>query len=73
MSSPATGSPTPRRTLAATLRGRLFLKYAALFVGVVCAALVANGVLDTWASFQEQNALLIRLQSEQARAAATRI
>jgi signal transduction histidine kinase len=73
MSSPATGSPTPRRTLAATLRGRLFLKYAALFVGVVCAALVANGLLDTWASFQEQNALLIRLQSEQARAAATRI
>jgi len=73
MSPPTIGSPMPRRTLAATLRGRLFLKYAALFVGVVCAALVANGLLDTWASFQEQNALLIRLQSEQARAAATRI
>jgi signal transduction histidine kinase len=54
-------------------RGRLFRKYVSLFVTVVCAALVANGLLDIWFSFQEQNRLLIRIQSEQAKATAANI
>jgi signal transduction histidine kinase len=60
-------------TFAPTLRGRLFRKYVALFVAVVCVALVANGLLDIWFSFREQNLLLIRIQREQAKAAAANI
>jgi signal transduction histidine kinase len=54
-------------------RGQLFRKYAGLFVIVVCAALVANGVHDIWFSFREQNILLMRVQQEQARSAAAKI
>jgi signal transduction histidine kinase len=54
-------------------RGRLFRKYVALFVAVVCAALAAKGLLDGWFSFREQKALLGRIQHEQAKAAAVRI
>jgi signal transduction histidine kinase len=51
----------------------LFQKYVGLFVAVVCAALIANGLFDVWFSFREQNALLARIQHEQAKAAAMRI
>jgi signal transduction histidine kinase len=54
-------------------RGRLFRKYVALFVAVVCAALASKGLLDGWFSFQEQKELLGRIQHEQAKAAALRI
>jgi signal transduction histidine kinase len=68
---------TPRAELppatAPTQRGQLFRKYVSLFVTVVCAALVANGLLDIWFSFREQNRLLIRIQSEQAKATAANI
>src|SRR5258708_38688541 len=60
-------------TAAAKPRAGLFRKYVALFVAVVCVALVANGLLDIWFSFQEQNLLLIRIQREQAKAAAANI
>ena len=32
--------------------GRLFRKYAAIFVGTVCLALVTNGAFDMWFSYQ---------------------
>ncbi len=54
-------------------RGRLFRKYVVLFVAVVCVALVTNGLLDIWFSFQEQNRLLIRIQREQAKTTAANI
>ena len=54
-------------------RGRLFRKYVLLFAGIVSAALIANGLLDIWFSYREQKALLIRIQREQADAAATKI
>ena len=54
-------------------RGRLFRKYVALFVAVVCAALIATGLADIWFSFREQQVLLVRIQRGQAEAAATRI
>jgi signal transduction histidine kinase/CheY-like chemotaxis protein len=64
----ASAAIAPPRT-----RGRLFRKYVALFVTVVCAALVVNGLLDIWISFREQKGLLIRIQHEQAEATATQI
>jgi signal transduction histidine kinase/ActR/RegA family two-component response regulator len=54
-------------------RGRLFRKYALLFAVIVSAALVANGLIDIWFSYREQNALLMRFQQERADAAAAKI
>src|SRR5260370_4756681 len=54
-------------------RGQLFRKYVGLFVTVVCAALVANGLLDIWFSYREQNVLLTRVQQEQAKSVAAKI
>src|SRR6516165_9073597 len=53
--------------------GRLFRKYAAIFVGAVCLALVTNGAFEMWFSYQEQRALLIQIQHGQAESAASRI
>jgi signal transduction histidine kinase len=54
-------------------RARLFRKYVGLFVAVVCLALFANGVFEIWFSYQEHKAALIRIQREQAEAAAAKI
>ena len=54
-------------------RGRLFRKYVALFVAVVSVALLANGLIEIWFSFQEQRTALVRMQSAQAEAAAAKI
>src|SRR5215467_1614563 len=54
-------------------RGQLFRKYIGFFVAVVCGALVANGLSDIWFSYREQNVLLMRIQQEQAKAAAAKI
>ena len=53
--------------------GRLFRKYAAIFVGTVCLALVTNGAFDMWFSYQEQRALLVQIQRGQAESAASKI
>jgi signal transduction histidine kinase/CheY-like chemotaxis protein len=66
-------SAAPRVTAGPTPRGRLFRKYVALFVAVVCAALVANGLPDIWFSFREQNVLLARIQQDKAEAVAAKI
>jgi signal transduction histidine kinase len=55
------------------IRGRLFRKYIVLFVAVVCIALLANGLLEIWFSYQEHKSSLIRIQSEQAEAAAMKL
>jgi hypothetical protein len=53
-----------RSARAATrLRGRLFLKYVALFVAVVCLALLANGMFEVWFSYQEHRSSLVRTQA----------
>src|SRR5436190_19213468 len=57
----------------AKTRRRLFTKYVALFVAVVCIALVSNGVFDVFFYYQEHKASLIRIQREQAEAAAAKI
>jgi signal transduction histidine kinase/CheY-like chemotaxis protein len=56
-----------------TGRGRLFPKYVALFLAVVVLALVPNGILDVWFSYQQQKDLLFRVQREQAKSAAETI
>src|SRR6202045_4402107 len=58
---------------ASIVRSRLFIKYVILFVAVVSLALVANGVFDVYFSYQEQKASLVRIQREQAEAAAGKI
>src|ERR1700745_2741923 len=55
------------------IRGRLFRKYVVLFVAVVSLALLANGLLEMWFSYQEHKASLVRIQREQAQAAASKI
>ena len=58
--------------LGAGHRGTLavYATLAALFVAVVCIALVSNGVFDVFFYYQEHKASLIRIQREQAEAAA---
>jgi len=64
---------TPLVTEAPKTRGRLFRKYVALILAVVCLALIANGSSEIWFSYQEHKASLIRIQREQAEAAAAKI
>ena len=56
-----------------SVRSRLFRKYVALFVAVVCIALLANGLFEIWFFYQDHKASLIRIQREQAEAAAAKI
>ena len=53
--------------------GRLFRKYATIFLAIVCLALVTNGAFDMWFSYQELKGLLIQIQREQAESAASKI
>jgi signal transduction histidine kinase len=62
------GADVPRKT-----RSRLFLKYAALFVAVVCVALLTNGIFEIWVSYREHKEALIQIQREQADSAAAKI
>jgi signal transduction histidine kinase/CheY-like chemotaxis protein len=55
------------------VRGRLFRKYVGLFMAVVCIALLANGLFEIWFFSREHKASLIRIQREQAEAAAVKI
>src|SRR6185437_457743 len=66
----ANGAAGPRPPHA---RGRLFRKYVAMFVAVVCVALLASGALEIWFSYQEHQDSLVRIHQQQARAAAGEI
>ena len=48
--------PNPRK-----IRSRLFLKYAGLFVAVVCVALVTNGLFEIWGSYRQHKDALIQI------------
>jgi len=63
----------PAEISAPKTRRRLFTKYVALFVAVVCVALLSNGIFDVFFYYQEHKASLIRIQREQAEAAAAKI
>src|SRR6187431_1274164 len=66
-SSPTAETPVPKT------RRRLFTKYVGLFVAVVCVALLSNGIFDVFFYYQEHKVSLIRIQREQAEAAAAKI
>src|SRR6478735_11945564 len=55
------------------LSGPLFRKYVAFFLAVVCVLLLSNGLFEIWFSSQEYRTALIRIQHEQAEAAAGKI
>jgi hypothetical protein len=55
------------------IRSRLFAKYVALFVAVVGIALASNGIFEVFFYYREHKAALIRIQHEQAVAAAAKI
>src|SRR5262249_275144 len=48
------------------ISGPLFRKYVALFLAVVCVALLSNGLFEIWFSYHEHRASLIRIQRDQA-------
>src|SRR6476620_2519354 len=66
-SSPTAETPVPKT------RRRLFTKYVGLFVAVVCVALLSNGIFEVFFYYREHKASLIRIQHEQAEAAAAKI
>ncbi|HSE78674.1 MAG TPA: GAF domain-containing protein [Alphaproteobacteria bacterium] len=75
LSVPQTAT-SPPPAIAADVRrprGRLFRKYILLFVALVGGALLVNGALELWFSFQENKSALARIQQEKALAAASRI
>src|SRR5215216_1501547 len=55
------------------IRSRLFTKYVALFVAVVAVALLSKGIFEVFFYYREHKAALIRIQHEQAEAAAAKI
>jgi two-component system, NtrC family, sensor kinase len=55
------------------IRTRLFFKYVTLFVAVVAIALLSNGIFEVIFYYREHKASLVRIQREQAEAAAAKI
>src|SRR3984885_15813137 len=70
---PSIGSVTVPTDGGTVVRSRLFIKYVVLFVAVVSLVLIANAVFDVYFSYQAQKASLVRIQREQAEAAAGKI
>jgi len=71
-SAPTSGASPPAQPRA-PLRVNLFFKYVALVFAVVLIALLTNGAFEVWFSYQEYKESLIRIQREQAEAAAAKI
>src|SRR5436190_13684188 len=59
--------------LSRITRSGLFYKYATGLIAVVALSVIFTGVLHTWFSYQELKSLLLRIQGEQAKSAATKI
>src|SRR5262245_61353038 len=76
--SPARPSARSAETVANSaadrkVRSRLFGKYVALFMAVVGVALLTNGIFEVFFYYREHKASLVRIQREQAVAAAAKI
>jgi len=65
--------PSSTKAFGARIRSRLFIKYVVLFVAVVAIALLSNGIFEVFFYYREHKAALIRIQHEQAEAAAAKI
>src|SRR5689334_21801011 len=59
--------------LSSTTRSRLFSRYDALLIAIVGITLLAGGIYEVFTHYREHRASLIRLQHEQATAAAAKI
>ena len=66
-------APAAKSSAGTRFRSRLFTKYVALFVAVVVVALLSNGIFEVYFYYREHKAALIRIQHEQAEAAAAKI
>jgi len=74
LAAPAAVAAAPAAAPGGTkIRSRLFTKYVALFVAVVGVALLSNGIFEVFFYYREHKAALIRIQHEQAEAAAAKI
>jgi signal transduction histidine kinase len=71
--SPVKNAASVGEALGTKFRSRLFTKYVALFVAVVGVALLSNGIFEVFFYYREHTAALIRIQHEQAEAAAAKI
>jgi GAF domain-containing protein len=71
--SPDAGAAPAAGSSGRKIRSRLFTKYVALFVAVVAVALLTNGIFEVFFYYREHKAALIRIQHEQAEAAAAKI
>src|SRR5664279_4454670 len=71
--SPVLDAAPAAGPLGKKIRSRLFTKYVALFVAVVGVALLSNGIFEVFFYYREHKAALIRIQHEQAEAAAAKI
>jgi signal transduction histidine kinase len=69
----AAAVPEEAKPSGPKIRSRLFTKYVALFVAVVGVALLSNGIFEVFFYYREHKAALIRIQHEQAEAAAAKI
>jgi signal transduction histidine kinase len=71
--TPTAGAAPGGKASRTSIRSRLFTKYVALFVAVVAVALLSNGIFEVFFYYREHKASLIRIQHEQAEAAAAKI
>ena len=71
--SPEAGAASAASSSGRKTSSRLFIKYVALFVAVVGVALLSNGIFEVLFYYREHKAALIRIQHEQAVAAAAKI
>jgi signal transduction histidine kinase len=71
--SPEAVAPPASAPSGTKVRSRLFIKYVALFVAVVGVALLTNGIFEVFFYYREHKTALIRVQREQAEAAAAKI
>jgi signal transduction histidine kinase len=73
LAAPPVVDVTPAAQSGTKTRSRLFTKYVALFVAVVGIALLSNGIFEVFFYYREHKIALIRIQHEQAEAAAAKI
>src|SRR3954452_8827345 len=73
LAAPPVVDVTPAAPSGTKTRSRLFAKYVALFVAVVGVALLSNGIFEVFFYYREHKVSLIRIQHEQAEAAAAKI
>jgi hypothetical protein len=66
-------SPAAQAAAAPAVRNRLFTKYDALLIAVVGVTLLSGGIFEVFTHYREHRASLIRIQHEQAKAAAAKI